>query len=142
MTLLRVLLVSLAATSAAAPAATEQRAAVPSTVVRLGFAEACAQAMAHSTDAVLARATGVRAVADAALAAERPNPVLTLTPDRVVSAFMGNPWSLAAGIALTLFRPGEGVARRELRGATNEAAALDAASALWRARTFAAGNLP
>jgi outer membrane protein TolC len=107
---------------------------------RLTAAEIERLAMTASPDVLLARATAARGAADARLAAQRPNPVATLAPDRIIAgAAQGSPWTVAAILLFTALRPGENRERQAVRAATTEAVRLDVGQAAWRARGFALG---
>ncbi|MDT7933499.1 MAG: TolC family protein [Sphingomonadaceae bacterium] len=95
-------------------------------------------AMTGSPDVLLARAAAARGAGDARLAAQRPNPVATLFPDRVIAgAAQGSPWTVAAILLFTVLRPGENRERQAVRAATTEAVRLDVGQAAWRARGLA-----
>ena len=87
-------------------------------------------------------ATAVRTRADAEVAAQRANPVVSFTPDRVISAAAGSlPWTVALLAALPLLYPGQQAARERVRAATGEAVRLDVAQAGWQARSAAVAAL-
>ncbi|MDE2147454.1 MAG: TolC family protein, partial [Burkholderiales bacterium] len=99
---------------------------------------------AWTFDPVLAqaRAAAARAQADAALAAQRANPTLRLSPERIFSgAYTGSPWTVGVALLLPLLHPGEGSARRDLAAATTEQARDQVAQALWDSRERAVGAL-
>ncbi len=85
-----------------------------------------------------AHASAARAAADAAVAAQRLNPTLNLTPEKV---FSGNtaatPWTLGVALLLPLLHPGEAAARRDIASADTAAAHDQQAQALWQSRARA-----
>jgi hypothetical protein len=89
-----------------------------------------------------ARAGARRAEADAALAAQRSNPTLQLSPEKILSGGgVGSPWTIAAALLIPLLHPGESAARRDIAAADTEQARDQAALALWQSRTRALGAL-
>lgn len=95
-------------------------------------------------DPVLAQArTGAtRAEADAALAAQRVNPILQLSPEKVFSGLVGtSPWTVGIALLLPLLHPGEGAARRDVAAADTAAARDEAAQAVWQSRSKAIAAL-
>lgn len=82
-----------------------------------------------------ARAGALRAETDAALAAQRANPTLQLSPEKVFSgANAGSPWTIGAALLLPLLHPGESTARRDIAAADTEQARDQAALAVWQSR--------
>lgn len=92
-----------------------------------------------------ARAGARRAEADAALAAQRSNPTLQLSPERIFSGGggvgVGSPWTIGAALLIPLLHPGESAARRDIAAASTEQARDQAALAVWQSRTRAVGAL-
>lgn len=82
-----------------------------------------------------AHAAAARAAADATVAAQRVNPTLSLTPEKV---FSGNtaatPWTIGVALLLPLLHPGEAAARRAVAAADTAAADDLQARALWQSR--------
>ncbi|TAL91436.1 MAG: TolC family protein [Rhodanobacter sp.] len=88
-----------------------------------------------------ARAAANRAAADAAVAAQRRNPTLQLSPEKVYSGVTtAAPWTVGVALLLPLLHPGEAAARREVATAATAAARDQLALAVWqsRARVLAA----
>ena len=89
-----------------------------------------------------ARATATRAEADAAVTAQRPNPTLNLSSEKVFSGAAGvAPWTLGATVLLPLLHPGEAAARRAVAAADTAAARDQAAQAIWQSRSRAIAAL-
>ncbi|MHB1273143.1 MAG: TolC family protein [Rhodanobacter sp.] len=89
-----------------------------------------------------ARAASTRAAADAAVAAQRSNPTLQLSPEKVFSGVStGSPWTVGVALLLPLLHPGEAAARRDVAAADTEAARDQAALAVWQSRTRALAAL-
>jgi cobalt-zinc-cadmium efflux system outer membrane protein len=89
-----------------------------------------------------ARADARRAEADAVLAAQRHNPTLQLSPERIFSGGgVGSPWTIGAALLIPLLHPGEAAARRDIAAASTEQARDQAALAVWQSRTRAIGAL-
>ncbi|MGA0587970.1 TolC family protein [Dyella sp. KRB-257] len=89
-----------------------------------------------------ARAGARRAEADAALASQRSNPTLQLSPEKIFSGGgVGSPWTIGAALLIPLLHPGESAARRDIAAADTEQARDQAALALWQSRTRALGAL-
>ena len=89
-----------------------------------------------------ARAGARRAEADAALAAQRSNPTLQLSPEKIFSgAGTASPWTIGAALLIPLLHPGESAARRDIAAADTEQARDRAALAVWQSRTRALGAL-
>ncbi|TAL98107.1 MAG: hypothetical protein EPN69_02420, partial [Rhodanobacter sp.] len=85
-----------------------------------------------------ARDTAQRAEADAALAAQRANPTLQLSPEKAISGLdVASPWTIGASLLLPLLHPGESAARRDIAAAHTEQARDRAALAVWRSRARA-----
>ncbi|MDE2225254.1 MAG: TolC family protein [Xanthomonadaceae bacterium] len=85
-----------------------------------------------------ARADARRAEADAALAAQRANPTLQLSPEKVIGGLdVASPWTIGASLLLPLLHPGESAARRDIAAADTEQARDRAALAVWRSRARA-----
>lgn len=88
-----------------------------------------------------AHAAAARAAADAALAAQRANPTLKLSPEKVFSGLAGtSPWTVGVALLLPLLHPGETAARRNIAAAESQSARDQEALAVWqsRAQTLAA----
>lgn len=97
-------------------------------------------------DPVLAttRASAQRAAADAKANAERANPVLTLTPERIYHAATAgevSPWTITLSLALQLLHPGEGAAKQRIAADEARAADWDVADAVWKTRSRALAAL-
>ncbi len=89
-----------------------------------------------------ARAGARRAQADAALAAQRSNPTLQLSPEKILSGGgVGSPWTIGAALLIPLLHPGESAARRDIATAATEQARDRAALAVWQSRSRALGAL-
>jgi len=91
-----------------------------------------------------ARASATRNAADAQLASERANPVLTLTPEKIYRAATAgevSPWTITASLALQLLHPGERAAKRGVADAEMRAAEWDIADAVWKTRSRALAAL-
>lgn len=89
-----------------------------------------------------ARAAAARAEAEATLGAERANPVLQLTPEKVFSGLNGaSPWTVGVALLLPLLHPGEAAARREIAAADAQAARNEVAQAVWQSRSDAVAAL-
>jgi outer membrane protein TolC len=89
-----------------------------------------------------ARAGARRAEADAALAAQRTNPTLQLSPQKVFSGGgVGSPWTIGVALLLPLLHPGEAAARRDIAAADTERARDQAALAVWQSRSRAVAAL-
>ncbi|HEV8443505.1 MAG TPA: TolC family protein [Steroidobacteraceae bacterium] len=103
----------------------------------LNSTEALAAALAFSPELELQRAQLALARADVMKAKQRPNPVLSLSPEHVLGAVEGglSPWV----VALSLVWPVRTAGKRELEIeqalATSDAALLDGAGAVWALRT-------
>ncbi len=83
----------------------------------------------------LARTGARRAEADAALAAQRSNPNLQLSPEKIFSGGgVGSPWTIGAALLIPLLHPGESAARRDIAAADTEKARDQAALAVWQSR--------
>lgn len=96
------------------------------TLVALQFNPALAAAIAHAqSDSAAAK-----------FAAERANPLLSFTPDRVISGAAGAvPWTAALTLALPLLYPGQQAARERSRDATIAAVRFDLARSIWQSRS-------
>ncbi|MDE2081479.1 MAG: TolC family protein, partial [Burkholderiales bacterium] len=89
-----------------------------------------------------ARAVARQAEAEAARAAQRANPTLQLSPERIFSgAYAGSPWTVGAALLLPLLHPGEAAARRDIAAADTEQARDRAALAVWHSRVRAVAAL-
>lgn len=89
-----------------------------------------------------ARDTAQRAEADAALAAQRANPTLQLSPEKTISGLdVASPWTIGASLLLPLLHPGESAARRDIAAADTEQARDQSALAVWRSRSRAVAAL-
>lgn len=89
-----------------------------------------------------ARAGARRTEADAALAAQRANPTLQLSPEKVFSgADVASPWTIGVALLLPLLHPGEVAARRDIAAADTEQARDQAALAVWQSRSRAVAAL-
>ncbi|MDE2070525.1 MAG: TolC family protein [Gammaproteobacteria bacterium] len=89
-----------------------------------------------------ARAAAARAEAEATLGAQRANPTLQLTPEKVFSGLSGtSPWTIGVALLLPLLHPGEAAARREIEAADTQAARDDVAQAVWQSRSRAVAAL-
>lgn len=89
-----------------------------------------------------ARAEAARASADAELAAQRANPTLALSPEKVFSgATASSPWTIGIALLLPLLHPGEAAARREVASASTEMANDQRALAVWQSRSRALSAL-
>ena len=85
-----------------------------------------------------ARAASTRAAADAAVAAQRTNPTLQLSPENVFNGVgAASPWTVGIAMLLPLLHPGEAAARRDVAAADTAAARDLAALAVWQSRTRA-----
>ncbi|MEO6966843.1 MAG: TolC family protein [Rhodanobacteraceae bacterium] len=86
-----------------------------------------------------ARAAGTRAEADAAVAAQRANPTLKLSPEKVFAGDTSaiSPWTIGVAVLLPLLHPGEAAARRAVASADTAAARDQEAEAVWQSRTRA-----
>jgi outer membrane protein TolC len=92
-----------------------------------------------------ARAIAQRTAADAKLASERANPMLTLTPEKIYHAAQAgevSPWTITLSLALQLLHPGEKAAKRGIENGEIRAADWELADAVWktRARALAASR--
>lgn len=89
-----------------------------------------------------ARATAARVEAAAVVTAQRPNPTLNLSSEKVFSGAAGvAPWTLGAAVLLPLLHPGEAAARRAVAAADTAAARDQAAQAIWQSRSRAIAAL-
>lgn len=89
-----------------------------------------------------ARATAAHAAAAAALAAQRTNPTLQLSPEKVFSGGLGRaPWTVGLALLVPLLHPGEAAARDAMRRAETLAAQDQYAEAVWRTRSRAVAAL-
>jgi len=89
-----------------------------------------------------ARATAAHAAAAATLAAQRTNPTLQLSPEKVFSGGLGRaPWTVGLALLVPLLHPGEAAARREMRQAETLAAQDQYAEAVWQTRSHALAAL-
>ncbi|TAN02466.1 MAG: TolC family protein [Rhodanobacteraceae bacterium] len=89
-----------------------------------------------------ARAAARSAEANATLSAQRTNPTLKLSPEKVFSGLAGpNPWTIGVAVLLPLLHPGEAQARRAAATAETIAARDQAAEALWQSRARAIAAL-
>lgn len=89
-----------------------------------------------------ARATAAHREAAAALAEQRANPTLQLTPEKVFSGLNGvSPWTVGVALLLPLLHPGEAAARREIAAADTQAARDEVAQAVWQSRSNAVAAL-
>lgn len=89
-----------------------------------------------------ARAAAMRQAADATLAAQRANPTLQLSPEKVFSGLSaGSPWTVGMALLLPLLHPGESAARRDMAAARLAMASDHLALAVWRSRVRATGAL-
>ncbi|MDE2271800.1 MAG: TolC family protein [Xanthomonadaceae bacterium] len=89
-----------------------------------------------------ARATATRAQAEAAVVAQRANPTLQLSPEKVLSGLSGtSPWTIGVALLLPLLHPGESAARREIAAADTQAARDQVAEAVWQSRAKAVAAL-
>jgi Outer membrane protein len=89
-----------------------------------------------------ARAEAIRARADAVLAAQRANPTLELSPEKVFSgATASSPWTIGVALLLPLLHPGEAAAHRDVATASTEMAKDQLALAVWQSRSRAIGAL-
>lgn len=88
------------------------------------------------------RADASLAAADAVLAAQRANPTLELSPEKVFSGnTASSPWSIGIAFLLPLLHPGEAAARRDVATASTEIANDQLALAVWQSRSRAIGAL-
>lgn len=88
------------------------------------------------------RAAAAHSAADAAVAAQRTNPTLSLSPEKAISGAIGSsPWTIGISLLLPLLHPGEAAARRDVAVATTEAALDQVALAVWQSRTQALAAL-
>ena len=84
------------------------------------------------------RATATRQSADATLAAQRANPLLQLSPEKVFSgATATSPWTVGVALLLPLLHPGESAARRKVAAARIAMANDRLALAVWHSRVSA-----
>lgn len=89
-----------------------------------------------------ARASSARMAADAALAAQRANPTLQLSPEKIFNGSLGNsPWTIGAALLIPLLHPGESAARREIASADTVQARDRLALAAWQSRQRVVGAL-
>lgn len=89
-----------------------------------------------------ARAGATRAAADAALAEQRVNPTLELSPEKVFGgATASSPWTIGIALLLPLLHPGEAAARRDVATADTDMARDRLALAVWQSRSRAIGAL-
>jgi outer membrane protein TolC len=89
-----------------------------------------------------ARAGARRAEADATLAAQRSNPTLQLSPEKIFSGGgVGSPWTIGAALLIPLLHPGESAALRDIAAADTEKARDQAALAVWQSRSRAVSAL-
>jgi outer membrane protein, heavy metal efflux system len=89
-----------------------------------------------------ARAEAARSAADAVLAAQRANPTLELSPEKVFSgATASSPWTIGIALLLPLLHPGEAAARRDVAIASTEMAKDQLALAVWQSRSRAIGAM-
>ncbi len=89
-----------------------------------------------------ARATAAQAAAAATLAAQRTNPTLQLSPERVFSGGLGRaPWTVGLALLVPLLHPGEAAARDAMRQAETLAAQDQYAEAVWQTRSRAVAAL-
>ena len=89
-----------------------------------------------------ARAAAAHAAAAATRAAQRTNPTLQLSPEKVFSGGMGRaPWTVGLALLVPLLHPGEAAARDAMRRAETLAAQDQYAAAVWRTRSQALAAL-
>ncbi len=89
-----------------------------------------------------ARAAALQAAAAATLAAQRTNPTLQLSPERVFSGGLGRaPWTVGLALLVPLLHPGEAAARDAMRRAETLAAQDRYAEAVWQTRSRALAAL-
>lgn len=89
-----------------------------------------------------ARAAAARAQADATLAAQRANPTLELSPEKVFSGGSAvSPWTIGVAVLLPLLHPGEAAARSDVVAADTQAARDQEAEAVWQSRARAMAAL-
>ena len=89
-----------------------------------------------------ARAAAAHAAAAATLAAQRTNPTLQLSPEKVFSGGLGRaPWTVGLALLVPLLHPGEAAARREVKQADILAAHDQYAEAVWQTRSRAVAAL-
>ena len=89
-----------------------------------------------------ARAAALQAAAAATLAAQRTNPTLQLSPEKVFSGGLGRaPWTVGLALLVPLLHPGEAAARDAMRRAQTLAAQDQYAEAVWRTRSRALAAL-
>lgn len=76
------------------------------------------------------------ALADAEIAAERTNPTLTLSPEKVISAVgEANPWTIVASLAIPWLRHAEYARRKEAARLDAEVARLQLGTTFWQSRS-------
>jgi len=103
----------------------------------LSSSEALAAALTFNPDLRLQRAQLALARADVMKARQRPNPVLSLTPEHMLSAAAGglSPWVLALSLVWPVRTAGKRDLEIEQALATSDAALLTGADAVWNLRT-------
>lgn len=90
----------------------------------------------------LAHAGATRAAADAELSAQRANPTLALSPEKVFSGdTASSPWTIGVALLLPLLHPGEAASRRDVLTASTEMAKDQLALAAWQSRSRAISAL-
>lgn len=108
------------------------------TLPRLTADQASVAAVAFSPVLEQVRAHAVQTSAEARVAAQRANPLISFTPDKVLNAAAGSlPWTVALTLFVPLLYPGQQAARDAVRDATDTAVRYDVTAAIWQARATA-----
>jgi outer membrane protein, heavy metal efflux system len=106
----------------------------------LSSVEAFAAALNFSPQMALARAQVEVGRAGVLVARQRPNPVLSLSPERVVDAIAGiSPWVVAISLVWPVQTAGKRSLAIEQALATSDASLLNAANAIWSLRASVRG---
>lgn len=103
----------------------------------LSSTEALAAALTFNPELDLQRAQLALARADVMKAKQRPNPVLSLSPEHVLGAVEGglSPWVVALSLVWPVRTAGKRDLEIEQALATSDAALLNGAGAVWKLRT-------
>jgi len=117
--------------------------AEPAAPGMLTSSEAFAAALVFSPELPLQRAQLAIARADLMKARQRPNPVLSLSPERLINAAAGavSPWVMAVSLVWPVRTAGKRRLEIEQALATNDAALLSSANAVWQLRATVRGAL-
>jgi outer membrane protein, heavy metal efflux system len=108
----------------------------------LSSTEAFAAALAFNPQLVLARAQIEMGRAGVLVARQRANPVLTLSPERVINTLLGaSPWVAAISLVWPVQTAGKRSLAIEQALASSDASLLNAANAVWTLRASVRGAL-